>query len=224
MTQCVFFIRAWSCICFSVFRLLHFAWFLVFGNLFQLLLPMMELWISVRLPSIPSCSSTSGYLVFCLISVILYRNVVSSTDGLPRLIFFFHLMFGNLMSPAFPLATIDENIWILFRNVASFSDGLPDEGKGIPYFYLTTLDPTARNALEDQRSSFTLSEYNLGTCGKSDPEDPSCSKITIGGKVIASRLITFMPSAHFFLEFVFLLLQICINIFAKHEFENSRKH
>ncbi|KAL6577551.1 hypothetical protein OROMI_009879 [Orobanche minor] len=70
-----------------------------------------------------------------------------------------------------------------FENVASFSDGLPDEGKGIPYFYLTTLDPTARNALEDHRASFTLSEYNLGSCGKEDPEDPSCAKITIVGKL-----------------------------------------
>ncbi|KAG6395985.1 hypothetical protein SASPL_142119 [Salvia splendens] len=70
-----------------------------------------------------------------------------------------------------------------FGNVVSFSDGLPDEGKGIPYFYLTTLDPTARNALEDQRASFTLSEYNLGTCGKEDPEDPSCAKITLVGKL-----------------------------------------
>ncbi|KAH6792088.1 Pyridoxamine 5'-phosphate oxidase family protein [Perilla frutescens var. hirtella] len=70
-----------------------------------------------------------------------------------------------------------------FGNVVSFSDGLPDKGKGIPYFYLTTLDPTARNALKDQRSSFTLSEHNLGTCGKADPEDPSCAKITIVGKL-----------------------------------------
>ncbi|KAK5835308.1 hypothetical protein PVK06_010996 [Gossypium arboreum] len=41
--------------------------------------------------------------------------------------------------------------------VVSFSDGVPDESTGIPYFYLTTLDPTARNALKDHRSSLTLS-------------------------------------------------------------------
>ncbi|KAJ6950986.1 hypothetical protein NC651_004603 [Populus alba x Populus x berolinensis] len=70
-----------------------------------------------------------------------------------------------------------------FGNVVSFSDGLPGEGSGIPYFYLTTLDPTAKNALQDQRSSFTISEYPLGTCGKKDPENPSCAKITLTGKV-----------------------------------------
>lgn len=67
--------------------------------------------------------------------------------------------------------------------MASFSDGLPNSGSGIPYFYLTMLDPTARNALKDPRASFTVSEYALGTCGKIDPENPSCAKITLTGQV-----------------------------------------
>ncbi|KDP45418.1 hypothetical protein JCGZ_09667 [Jatropha curcas] len=70
-----------------------------------------------------------------------------------------------------------------FGNVVSFSDGLPDKGRGVPYFYLTTLDPTARNALKDQRSSLTISEYPIGTCGKRDPENPACAKITLTGKL-----------------------------------------
>lgn len=69
------------------------------------------------------------------------------------------------------------------RNVVSYSDGLPNQGSGIPYFYLTTLDPTARNALKDERASFTVSEYPLGTCGNVDPENPTCSKISLTGKV-----------------------------------------
>ncbi|XP_043707365.1 protein CREG1 isoform X2 [Telopea speciosissima] len=70
-----------------------------------------------------------------------------------------------------------------FGNVVSFSDGLPDQGRGIPYFYLTTLDPTARNALKDQRSSLTISEYPIGTCGTTDPENPTCAKLTLTGKL-----------------------------------------
>ncbi|CAI9111096.1 OLC1v1011233C1 [Oldenlandia corymbosa var. corymbosa] len=70
-----------------------------------------------------------------------------------------------------------------FGNVVSFSDGDPDKSSGIPYFYLTTLDPTASYALKDQRSSFTISEYPLGTCGSKDPENPSCAKITLVGKL-----------------------------------------
>ncbi|GAA0173769.1 hypothetical protein LIER_27317 [Lithospermum erythrorhizon] len=70
-----------------------------------------------------------------------------------------------------------------FGNVVSFSDGQPGKGSGIPYFYLTALDPTARYALDDQRASFTVSEYPIGTCGRTDPEDPTCSKITLTGKL-----------------------------------------
>ncbi|KAJ4972884.1 hypothetical protein NE237_006058 [Protea cynaroides] len=70
-----------------------------------------------------------------------------------------------------------------FGNVVSFSDGLPSQGLGVPYFYLTTLDPTARYALKDQRSSFTISEYPIGTCGSTDPENPTCAKLTLTGKL-----------------------------------------
>ncbi|XP_078431250.1 pyridoxamine 5'-phosphate oxidase family protein [Wolffia australiana] len=70
-----------------------------------------------------------------------------------------------------------------FGNVVSFSDGLPGQGLGIPYFYLTSLDPTARDALKDQRASFTVSEYPLGSCGRKDPENPTCSKLTLAGKL-----------------------------------------
>ncbi|XP_026421547.1 protein CREG1-like [Papaver somniferum] len=69
-----------------------------------------------------------------------------------------------------------------FGNVVSFSDGLPNKGHGVPYFYLTTLDPTARNGMKDARSSFTVSEFPIGTCGKKDPENPTCAKLTLTGK------------------------------------------
>ena len=67
--------------------------------------------------------------------------------------------------------------------MVSFSDGLPHKGSGIPYFYLTTFDPFAKDAMKDERSSFTVSEYPLGTCGKIDPENPNCARITLTGKV-----------------------------------------
>lgn len=70
-----------------------------------------------------------------------------------------------------------------FGNVESFSDGLPDNGTGIPYFYLTTLDPTPRNAMKDARASLTISEIPIGSCGKTDPENPTCAKLTLSGKL-----------------------------------------
>ena len=74
--------------------------------------------------------------------------------------------------------------------MVSFSDGLPGKGAGLPYFYLTTLDPTAANALKDQRSSLAISEFPIGTCGNIDPENPSCAKITLTGKV---RIVVQFP-------------------------------
>ncbi|KAI3813176.1 hypothetical protein L1987_17893 [Smallanthus sonchifolius] len=85
--------------------------------------------------------------------------------------------------PTFARCTIADDLGgAPFGDVVSYSDGEPYHGTSIPYFYLTTLDPTARFALKDHRSSFTISEYPLGTCGKIDPENPSCSKITLTGK------------------------------------------
>lgn len=80
--------------------------------------------------------------------------------------------------------------WSLCRNVVSFSDGLPEKGNGIPYFYLTNLDPTARNALKDPRASLSISESPIGTC-KRDPMDPTCSKLTLTGKVHGCKKSSF---------------------------------
>ncbi|RWW52246.1 hypothetical protein BHE74_00041340 [Ensete ventricosum] len=91
---------------------------------------------------------------------------------------------GVLRSSPPPSSTISSDLrGSPFGNVVSFSDGVPGEGCGIPFFYLTTLDPTARDALTDGRSSFTLSEFPLGSCGKIDPENPTCAKLTLTGKV-----------------------------------------
>ncbi|KAI3459517.1 hypothetical protein Pfo_016180 [Paulownia fortunei] len=68
-----------------------------------------------------------------------------------------------------------------FGNVMSFSDA----GTGTPYFYLTTtLDPTGFYALKNPLSSFTLSEYVLGSCDETtDPQSPVCAKITLSGRL-----------------------------------------
>ncbi|MBA0754315.1 hypothetical protein Gogos_020119, partial [Gossypium gossypioides] len=79
---------------------------------------------------------------------------------------------------------VSKNTWGVLKNVVSFCDGVPDESTGIPYFYLTTLDPTARNALKDHRFSLTLGHYPLGTCITLYPESPACAKITLTGKLV----------------------------------------
>ncbi|KAI3985614.1 hypothetical protein MKX01_033897, partial [Papaver californicum] len=36
--------------------------------------------------------------------------------------------------------------------------------------------------MKDARSSLTVSEFPIGTCGKKDPENPTCAKLTLTGK------------------------------------------
>ncbi|MQM11080.1 hypothetical protein Taro_043982 [Colocasia esculenta] len=78
---------------------------------------------------------------------------------------------------------VAQNSWGVVRHAVSFSDGLPGEGYGIPYFYLTTLDPTAVDALADERASFTVTDIPLGSCGETDPQSPTCAKLTLTGKL-----------------------------------------
>ncbi|KAL5974280.1 hypothetical protein ACLOJK_030944 [Asimina triloba] len=78
---------------------------------------------------------------------------------------------------------VAQNTWGVLRNVVSFSDGVPGNGLGIPYFYLTALDPTPRDAAKDARTSLTVSEYPIGTCRNTDPENPTCAKLTLSGKL-----------------------------------------
>lgn len=67
-----------------------------------------------------------------------------------------------------------------FGNAVSFSDG----GLGTPFFYLTIKDQaTANFSLYDSRSSLTVSQYALGTCGMRDPQEPACVKVTLSGTV-----------------------------------------
>lgn len=79
------------------------------------------------------------------------------------------------------LSTLDPGSGSPFGNVMSFDDG----GTGVPYFYLSSLDPTRPFAEKDPRSSLTVSEQEIGTCGgqSDDPQSPACAKITLSGEL-----------------------------------------
>eukprot|EP00249_Psilotum_nudum_P030424 c43027_g1_i1 orf=374-1006(+) len=70
-----------------------------------------------------------------------------------------------------------------FGNVVSYSDGPSGNSSGIPYFYLTKLDPTAVDLAANPLCSLTISEWPLGTCGDRDVENPTCAKITLSGQM-----------------------------------------
>ena len=67
-------------------------------------------------------------------------------------------------------------------NVASFSDGPEGFSGGLPFFYLSKMDPTPNDIDSDPRSSLTLSEAPLGSCGGVDVENPTCARLTLSGR------------------------------------------
>ncbi|GAB4854818.1 hypothetical protein Ancab_023402 [Ancistrocladus abbreviatus] len=74
--------------------------------------------------------------------------------------------------------------WLASKNIwGVINDGLPGDGYGVPYFYLTLRDLTAINALKDSRSSLSISELPLGTSGNMDPENLTCGKMTLTGRL-----------------------------------------
>ena len=72
------------------------------------------------------------------------------------------------------------------------SDGIHSDiqgrhGTGTPYFYLTELDPTARNLKADDRASFTISQATFpdaGYCREKSAQDPTCVRLTLSGRVV----------------------------------------
>ncbi|KAI5077452.1 hypothetical protein GOP47_0007276 [Adiantum capillus-veneris] len=72
---------------------------------------------------------------------------------------------------------------IPFGNVVSYSDGPDGNSTGVPYFYMSTLDPTPKDLAIIPYASLTVSESPLGTCGDKDVENPTCAKITLSGQI-----------------------------------------
>ncbi|QDZ26061.1 hypothetical protein A3770_20p85790 [Chloropicon primus] len=67
-----------------------------------------------------------------------------------------------------------------WTNVVDLSDGPVCNSTGRLFYYLTTMDETARDAAENPKVSFTVAEASLG-CGGTDAEDPTCAKMTVVG-------------------------------------------
>lgn len=61
-----------------------------------------------------------------------------------------------------------------FANIVAFANI-----HGVPYFYLSELDPTAADAALDPTASFVISEASFGSCKLVSAEEPICSKLTL---------------------------------------------
>lgn len=77
-----------------------------------------------------------------------------------------------------------------FGNPQSLVDGPYDasqngnNGTGIPYFYVSDMDVSQLDLVANPMASITVSEAQLPQgCSKTDPEDPTCVRLTLTGEV-----------------------------------------
>lgn len=77
-----------------------------------------------------------------------------------------------------------------FGNPQSLVDGPYDarvkgnNGTGVPYFYVSEMDVSQLDIVANATASLTVSEAQLPEgCQKTDPEDPTCVRVTLTGEV-----------------------------------------
>ncbi|XP_067842321.1 protein CREG2 isoform X2 [Heptranchias perlo] len=84
------------------------------------------------------------------------------------------------------LSTLDKIKGMPFGNIFSISDGLLDNSTGIPFFYVTPMDSTVADLMNNPSASLTLSEAETDYCRQNliDPEDPRCARLTLTGQMV----------------------------------------
>jgi hypothetical protein len=73
-----------------------------------------------------------------------------------------------------------------FASIFSYSDGSMDWSSGVPYFYLTSMDMSTQDLLNNPKASVTISLAQNGYCKAHnlDPEDPRCAHVILAGEVV----------------------------------------
>ncbi|CAL8468144.1 g7683 [Coccomyxa elongata] len=71
-----------------------------------------------------------------------------------------------------------------FGNLVSYADGPKGNSTGRLLFYLTPMDATTTDLAANSAATLTVGEIQLaGSCGVMDPEDPTCAKVSISGRM-----------------------------------------
>lgn len=72
-----------------------------------------------------------------------------------------------------------------FTNVKSVVDGTMANSTGIPYFYMSPLDFSARDLSKNSRATVLLTLEETPYCEQRqwDPEDPRCTRLMLSGKM-----------------------------------------
>ncbi|KAL0036600.1 hypothetical protein WJX79_002157 [Trebouxia sp. C0005] len=72
-----------------------------------------------------------------------------------------------------------------FAAVESYSDGAIGDSTGRLLFFLTSLDATGADVEVNGNVTISLAEVQIpGSCQGTDPEDPTCAKVSISGQML----------------------------------------
>ena len=71
-----------------------------------------------------------------------------------------------------------------FTNVVAISDGPMDNSTGIPYFYVSLVDPSVKDIAKNDVVCISMSEMETSYCESKhfDPELPPCARLTLCGQ------------------------------------------
>mmetsp|Transcript_8710 Transcript_8710/g.32131 ORF Transcript_8710/g.32131 Transcript_8710/m.32131 type:complete len:165 (+) Transcript_8710:285-779(+) len=73
---------------------------------------------------------------------------------------------------------------VAFGNVLSMSDGTVANSTGVPMFYLSRLDLSTQDLLVNSSCSLTVTQLSTSEGCSTDPEDPTCAKLTLTGQMV----------------------------------------
>ncbi|KAK9826509.1 hypothetical protein WJX81_008497 [Elliptochloris bilobata] len=72
-----------------------------------------------------------------------------------------------------------------YGNAVSYA---AEESTGRPLFYLTAFDASAQDVAANSTATLTVCELQLpGACSDVDPQDPTCAKASLSGKLLRKR-------------------------------------
>jgi len=73
-----------------------------------------------------------------------------------------------------------------FAASISYADGIIGQSTGVPYFYMTSMDISSKDLMQNPRASIALSLAQTGYCSEHnmDAQDPLCAHMIMSGRIV----------------------------------------
>ncbi|KAF5299197.1 hypothetical protein FQA39_LY02370 [Lamprigera yunnana] len=84
------------------------------------------------------------------------------------------------------ISTISEIQSFPYASIEEVVDGIDETGNGIPYFFITAMDPFHVDVMKDSRFSLVASLASTDWCKEQqyEAEDPRCARVMMSGRYI----------------------------------------